>query len=123
MSFTTPAPAETSIAKIEYTFANHWYDGDHGLEADAPVTRWEYHDGSATFSIRYLVVADARQIITIKVCDKDGTPLGNWEDSIESYCARIINNAGATDSQKAVCTAFMKFADSAEAYLEGGNRV
>jgi hypothetical protein len=112
-----------AINKIEYTFANHWYDGDNGHPVGEAVTRDEWYYGEGTFSNKYLVVADARQMIKITVYDKNGTELGNWEDSIESYCARIISNESATDAQKAVCTAFMKFSDAAEAYLEGGNRV
>jgi len=113
----------SEINRIVYTFASHWKDGDNGINAGDAVTRYEWYYGEGTLSNKYLVVADARQMITITVYDKAGNELGSWEDSVESYCARIISNTDATEAQKAVCTAFMKFSDAAEAYLEGGNRV
>ena len=60
--------------------------------------------------IPQLVVADARCTIEVTVC-KDGTTTETWYESIEAYVAR---NATSGD----VYYAFMKFADSAKAYLE-----
>ena len=56
-----------------------------------------------------LVYADARNQVTITVYNADGTVYGTVTDSIESYAKRTTNDR--------VCTALMKFADSAKAYL------
>ena len=56
-----------------------------------------------------LVYADARNMVEITVYNADNTVYGTVTDSIESYAKRT------TDDQ--VCSALMKFADSAKAYL------
>lgn len=60
--------------------------------------------------IPQLVVADARCTIEVTVC-KDGTTTETWYESIEAYVARKATSGD-------VYYAFMKFADSAKAYLE-----
>ena len=56
-----------------------------------------------------LVVSDARQVITITVKDASGTEVFTMQESIEEYLAR------RTQSEIEEC--FMKFSDSAHAYL------
>lgn len=103
----------TSGMSVTYSFVNHWGNGNNNLpERDAKEYSFT-HTGAEHYFITQLVVADARQMITFKVGDVE------WEDSIESYCARMIESG----DDDAVFEAFMKFADAAEAYLEGGNRV
>ena len=58
-----------------------------------------------------IVVADARQPITITVKNADGSVYTTCQDSIEDYLARY------TSTISDINTAVMKFADSAYAYL------
>ena len=51
-----------------------------------------------------MVVADARQLITITMYNADGTVYSTFVESVESYCARIGGDLNI---------AIMKFATSA----------
>jgi 2-methylisocitrate lyase-like PEP mutase family enzyme len=71
------------------------------------------HDGSR-FTVNQVVVADARQLVTVTVYNADGSVYGTCTDSVESYVAR------ARDAQAnglALYEAIIKFADSAYTYL------
>lgn len=57
-----------------------------------------------------LVYADARQLVTVKVYNADGTLYAGAKDSIESY----VDRSGTTDP---LFDALMRFADSAKVYL------
>ena len=61
-----------------------------------------------------LVVSDARQVITITVKDASGTEVFTMQESIEEYLAR------RTQSEIEEC--FMKFSDSAHAYLHRNDK-
>lgn len=100
-----------------FTFYNHWVTGNPEYPETLirsgcmiPNTQNDY------YYINKLFVADARQVITIKVGET------TFEDSVEAYCYRMIHNTDATETQKAVCTAFMKFSDSAYNYLHDVNK-
>ncbi len=69
--------------------------------------------GNPYVEISDLVVADARYGITFTIYAADQkTPIAQWQDSIEAYVCRK-----AKDTNQAVYTALMKFADSAYTYL------
>lgn len=110
-----------SFKSFTYSFANHWNDEDSkdsNLNKGPAINVTVDYDSSANYYyISDLVVGDARQVITFTVGDV------TWTDSIEAYCYRMYHRDGATAAENAVFEAFMKFADAAEAYLEGGNRV
>ena len=63
-----------------------------------------------------VVIADARQILTITVYNADGSVFVQTQDSIADYLARSIEKPANANS-KDLYYAIMKFADSAEAYL------
>lgn len=89
---------------LSYTFMNHW-DKDRGGDL-------LYDEAGKYYYVSKLYVADARQKISITVNETTTV-----EDSVEAYCYRMIIDEGTSDSQKAVCTAFMKFSNSAYNYL------
>lgn len=97
-------------AEINYSYKNHWNDGDDATK-NATTSGTITYSGNVAYYINKLVVADAREMITFTY----GTT--TWTDSIESYCARMI---AAGNDTSGVYTAFMKFSDSAETYLEEG---
>lgn len=99
-----------------FTFKNHWVTENPDYPETLirsgcmiPNTENDY------YYINKLFVADTRQKISITV---DGT---TFEDSIEAYCYRMIHNTDTTETQKVVCTAFMKFSNSAYNYLHDVN--
>ena len=102
---------------VSYYYQNHWNDGDDSERNLVKNGEIAYTKDVNVYYIDSLVVADARQVISFTV--------GNvtWQDSIEAYCYRMYHRKDATDAEKVVFEAFMKFSDAAEAYLEGGNRV
>ena len=72
------------------------------------------HDGNRFVSDQ-LVVADARQKITVTVYNADGSVYSSCTDSVESYTARAqAAQANGTELYEAI----MNFADSAKVYLE-----
>lgn len=66
-----------------------------------------------------LVVADARQVITITVKNADGTEYATCQESIEAYLARYAQTGKSPSDLDA---AVMKFADSAHAYLHRNDK-
>ena len=65
--------------------------------------------------INKLVIADARQIITITIYNADGSVYTTCQESIEDYLAR---RSSISDLYQAI----MKFADSAHAYLHRNDK-
>ena len=65
--------------------------------------------------INALVVADARQVITITIYNADGSEYTTCQESIEDYLAR-------RSSVSELFAATMKFADSAYAYLHRNDK-
>ena len=59
-----------------------------------------------------IVLADARQLVTVTVYDADGNVYGQCADSVESYVRRGINSIYSD-----LLVSTMKFADSAYDYL------
>ena len=75
------------------------------------------HDGNR-FVIDQLVVADARQKITVTVYNADGGVYSTYIDSLESYTARArVAQAKGVELYEEI----MNFADSAKVYLENKN--
>lgn len=90
--------------EVTYTFKNHW-----GKDVNGTLIR----HAEGYYYVDKLVVADAKQTITITVNGVEYT------DSIENYCARMYASTSATANQKAAVLAFMKFSVVAETYLKG----
>ena len=92
-------------AKVEFT--------DHyGNKVSENVSGSEFGVSGSFFYINIdeLVIADARQVITITVYNADGSVYTTCQESIEDYLAR-------GDSVNNLYAAIMRFADSAYAYL------
>ncbi len=97
----TPAGA---YAKVSFT--NHQGNKiEETIAADDLLTV----SGMKSIILTKLVVADARQLVTVTFYNADGTVFKTYEESIESYVAR--------NSSTQLLLDFMKFADSAHAYL------
>lgn len=75
------------------------------------------HDGNR-FVIDQLVVADARQKITVTVYNADGSVYSTCTDSVVSYTARA---RAAQANGAELYESIMNFADSAKVYLENKN--
>ena len=90
----------TSDMTAKVTFTDH---NNQPVTADAVIA-----DGIVY--VDQIVVADARQLVTVTVYDANGSVYGTATDSLESCVAR----ASASDT---IYQAIMKFADSAYAYL------
>ena len=103
----SPTTAFTQGTTATYSFVNHWGET---VEGDL-----KYNTEDNYYYIDTLVVADYASQITITI---NGT---TYVDSIENYCNRLAE-ANGNDAAE-VLEAFMKFAISAENYLEGDNRV
>ena len=91
-------------------YASYSYVGHKGYPVSAEKLAFVTVEGEQCIVIQDLVVADARYPITVTVYKADGIVYDTWQDSIEAYAARMTK----TDD---VFAAFMKFADSAHAYL------
>ena len=102
---------EGMYAKITYT--NH-YGNEKVLEHVA--LQKSGNAAILTLDVTGLSVADARKVITITVYNGDGSEYLTMSDSIESYCARMLNNPEYADKAY-IFEAFMKFADSTYAFL------
>ena len=78
----------------------------------APVT----YQGENCYSITVdkLVVADARQLVSVVVNDADGNEIASASDSVESYIARMSTTGTLYES-------ILKFADSAATILHNYN--
>ena len=90
----------TSDMTAKVTFTDH---NNQPVTADAVIA-----DGIVY--VDQIVVADARQLVTVTVYDANGSVYGTATDSLESCVAR----ASASDT---IYQAIMKFADSAYNYL------
>ena len=92
--------------------ANVSYSNHYGKKISYDVAGTEFGKaGSYHYvTVDSLVVADARQVVTITIYNADGTVYTTCQESIEDYIAR---QASTSD----VYVATMKFADSAYAYL------
>ena len=99
-----------TILKVEYFFEGHKGNPEGGT---VTATNMVDDEDCYYFLLDDLVVADARQTISVKVYLSDGTTQ-EWEESVEAYVAR-------NKSSSPVFLAFMRFADSAKAYLHGRN--
>jgi hypothetical protein len=82
---------------------------DH-LGAKHTVDTYQASGNLKILTFDQMVVADARQVITVTISDKDGNVVGTCNESIADYLARQAN---ASDLFKAIAA----FSDSAYAYL------
>ena len=93
----------------EITFNDHY-----GKAKSLKISGNEFDPGYATgkYVIEFdaLVVADARQVVTCTIKDSDGNVVTTIKDSLASYAKRNIEKDD-------IYEAFMKFADSAYAYM------
>ncbi len=101
---------QTMTAEISFT--DHYGEDKNCTVAGSefePVT----YKGEACYSITVdeLVMADARQPVTVTVKDTDGNVVTSATDSVESYIARMSNTGTLYE-------AIMKFSDSAAAGLK-----
>ena len=113
IQFAVLPSGDFDATKATFVFRNHWNSED----VTGNLMQGVDEKGNVYYYIDMLVVGDAKQMITISYDGK------TYTDSIERYCARMYASGSASANQKAAFLAFMKFADSAETYLEGGNRV
>jgi hypothetical protein len=92
-------------------YAIYTYTNSKGVEQSVRVDGQNFVQAGNIMGIELdaLVYADARNMVRVTVYNADGTVYGTATDSIESYAKRTANDQ--------VCSALMKFADSAKAYL------
>lgn len=93
-------------ASVSYT--NHY--GNPVEKIDIKITDSNKSGSYYYVVIPDLVVADAHQLITVTIYNADGTEFTKCTESIESYLARATKSSDLN-------MAFIKFADSAHAYL------
>ena len=94
----------------EVTFTNH---KNESVEATIPGSAFVRNGGYYVLHLDQLVVADARKTITVTIYDGEGNVVTTTQESVEEYLARRIEKGLATEVEQA----FMRFADSAHAYL------
>lgn len=99
------------ITNKEGMYATISFMSHNAEEGDAPTVKTVYADAfiqrtSTMYGVLVdnMVVADARQLITITMYNADGTVYSTFVESVESYCARIGGDLNI---------AIMKFATSA----------
>ncbi len=86
-------------------------------EITVPGTEFERHNADVyRVVVDDIVLADAKQMVTVTVYDADGSVYGSGTDSVESYVARAEANNADTYGLYAN---IMKFATSAHNYLKG----
>jgi len=95
----------TTDMTAEISFKNH-----KGIVITERVHPIVSDDNMIVVDIDQIVVADARQDVSVTVYNTDGTVYGSATDSIESYVARMTRSAVLYEM-------IMKFSDSAYAYL------
>ena len=90
-----------------YTYTDH-----NGKKQSVTVNGSDFVQNGNMYGIELskLVYADARQVVSVKVYNADGTLHGSAKDGIESY----VKRSGATEP---LFDALIKFTDSAKAYL------
>ena len=90
-------------------FVNHLGEAVH---MDVAGSEFGLNSGMYYIDIDKLVIADARQEITIKIYNADGSLYTECHESIEDYLARK-GSSGVSE----LYAATMKFSDSAYAFL------
>ena len=103
-------PEATEGMYAEISFTDHY-----GRKASITVDNAEFVKENTTYTrivIDDIVLADARQMVTMTVYNADGSAFGSCTDSVESYIAR----ANAADEAELYDT-ILRFADSAHTYL------
>ena len=88
------------------SFTNHYGDAKTFRIEGSDFELYNSSNSIYRIYIEQMVLADARQLITCTVYNKDGSVAASASDSIESYIARM-------SSTGALYEAIMKFADSA----------
>ena len=81
------------------------------VTGDCAVTA--YNATRARVTVDQIVLADSRSVVTVKLY-KDGDPVGECRDSVESYAARSL---AAGQSTIALNDTIMRFSTSAKDYL------
>ncbi|MBQ9968679.1 MAG: hypothetical protein IJO88_08155 [Oscillospiraceae bacterium] len=90
------------------------FEDYRGNEQTAEVAVTAHSAALCRVTVDQVVLADARQDVSVKVYAADGSLYGETVDSVESYVARTVG----TDMD-ALSAAVMKFSDAARVYLLG----
>ena len=112
------------LSKVEICYS---YTDHYGNRKEGTITNGQMIDGVYVITVDTVVLADARQDVTVTV-SSDGNELVSVTDSIAAYVARVQRgevNAENLEELKELCQMLMKFSDSSHTYLHhndnGGN--
>lgn len=102
---------DAAYARVE--FDSHWDEVVHYLSGQIYST--EIENGVVT--VDRLLMADARQSVTVKVYNSNGGLLAETSDSIAAYMKRMFDAPDTDEALKELFAMTLRFSDSAKAFL------